>query len=86
MSEEQRIKEQCLQMAASEIEKLFTIIGDLGYVGYKISMCKLKGLSYNQCGAKLGVSRGKVQRYWRNCRLKGYDHDLRRIFNIPETV
>jgi hypothetical protein len=82
MSEEQRIKEQCLQMAGAEIEMLFTIIGDLGYIGYKISMCKLKGLSYSQCGAKLGVSRGKVQRYWRNCRRRGYDAHLKKIFNL----
>ena len=82
MSEEQRIKEQCLQMAAEELQMLFTIIGELGYVGYKISMCKLKGASYNQCKIGLGVSRGMVQRYWRNCRRKGYDTQLKKIFNL----
>ena len=82
MSEEQRIKEQCLRMAQAEMEMLFTIIGDLGYVGYKISMCKLKGSSYNQCKTKLGVSRSKVLRYWKNCRNKGYDVHLKRIFNL----
>jgi hypothetical protein len=82
MSEEQRIKEQCLQMAATEMEKLFTIIGDLGYPGYKIAMCRLKGYSYLQCAHKFGISKSLAQWYWNSCQKKGYDIDLKKIFNI----
>lgn len=82
MSEEQRIKEQCLRMAQTEMERLFTIIGNLGYVGYKISMCKLKGYSYLQCANKFGISKSLAQYHWENCKSKGYDSDLIRIFNI----
>lgn len=82
MSEAENIKEHCAKMAAAEVEVLFKIIGDLGYVGYKISMCKLKGSSYNQCKTKLGVSRALVQWHWKNCRRKGYDSHLKKIFNL----
>ncbi len=82
MSEAEQLKEQCLTMAATELELLFTIIGDLGFVGYKISLCKLKGYSYNQCRRKYGISRPQAQRHWKNCRKKGYDADLKRMFNL----
>lgn len=82
MSEAEQLKEQCLTMAATELELLFTIIGDLGFVGYKISLCKLKGYSYNQCRRKHGISRPQAQRHWKNCRNKGYDIHLKRMFNL----
>lgn len=82
MSEAEHIKEHCAKMAAAELELLLKIIGDLGYVGYKISLCKLKGSSYSQCKSKIGVSRAKVQRHWKTCRSMGYDIHLKRIFNL----
>jgi hypothetical protein len=83
MSEAQQIKQQCLIMAAAEIEQLLKIIGDLGYPGYKISLCKLKGLSYNQCARKYNISKSLAQWHWDKCRDKGYDIQLKKIFNLP---
>lgn len=83
MSEEQQLKEQCIRMAAADLEKLLSIIGDLGYLGYKICRCKLKGYSYNQCKGKLRVSRSLVQWHWKKCKRLGYDVELRRILNLP---
>lgn len=82
MSEAQLIKEQCLRMAAAELEQLMNIIGDLGYVGYKISLCRIRGFSYLQCGSKFGISKALAQWHWRNCRKKGYDIKLKQIFNM----
>lgn len=82
MSEAQQIKEQCLTMAAAELELLLKIIGDLGYIGYKISLCKVKGYSYAQCGRKFRVSKSLAQWHWNSCRNKGYDLHLKRIFNL----
>jgi hypothetical protein len=82
MSEEQRIKEQCIQMAVTEMEQLLNIIGDLGYKGYKICMCRLKGYSYLQCAQKFGVKKSRAQYYWETCKNKGYDIHLKRMFKI----
>lgn len=82
MSEEQRIKEACLRTAQADMELLFTIIGELGYTGYKIAMCKIKGNSYLQCAQKLGISKSLAQYHWENCKQKGYDSNLKKIFNI----
>jgi hypothetical protein len=82
MSEAQELKQQCLTMAAEDFGLLMVIIGDLGYPGYRIAICKLKGASYNQCRISLGVSRGTVQRRWKKCKKKGYDLHLKRMFNF----
>jgi hypothetical protein len=82
MSEEQRIKEKCIEMAAEDFRLLLTIIGDLGYPGYRIAICKLRGASYTKCCISLGVSRAMVQRYWKKCKIRGYDSELRRMFNF----
>jgi len=77
-------KEDIMKMAAEELQELFKIIGDLGYEGYKISMCKLKGNSYGKCAQKLGLDRSAAQRHFRKCIDKRYDIALKRIFSIPE--
>jgi hypothetical protein len=82
MSEAEQLKKQCLEMAATELELLMSIIGDLGFVGYKISLCKIKGYSYNQCRRKYGISRPQAQRHWKKCREKEYDIHLKRMFNL----
>lgn len=82
MSEDQQIKEKCISMAADDFSLLLTIIGELGYPGYRIAICKLRGASYNQCKISLGVSRQAVQRHWKKCREMGYDLHLKRIFNF----
>lgn len=82
MSEAEQLKKECLTMAATELEQLMNIIGDLGYPGYRVSLCRIKGGSYNQCRLRLGISRSKAQRHWKSCRKKGYDADLKRIFRL----
>lgn len=86
MSEAQQLKEQCLSMAVAELEQLMNIIGDLGYIGYKISLCRLKGSSYLQCAQKFNISKSLAQYYWNNCISKGYDQTLQKMFNIPKSV
>jgi hypothetical protein len=83
MSEAQLLKQQCLTMAAAELEQLLLIIGELGYVGYKISLCKIKGLSYTQCSRKFNISKSLAQFYWEKCQTKGYDIKLKNIFKLP---
>lgn len=75
-------KEDILQMAANEVELLFTIIGDLGYIGYKISMCKLHGNSYQQCATKFGISRSAARRYYEKCVEYRHDIALKQIFHF----
>lgn len=82
MSTEQEIKQQVMCMAVGEIEILLNIISDLGYVGYKISMCKIKGFSYMQCAQKFGIPKSTAQSYWEKCTQKAYDIALRKLFNI----
>lgn len=82
MSEAEQLKKECVAMAAAELQILMNIIGDLGYAGYRVSICRLKGGSYNQCRLRLGISRSKAQRHWKNCLKKGYHNDLKRIFKI----
>lgn len=82
MSEAEQLKKQCLAMAATELELLMNIVGELGYEGYKISLCKIKGHSYNQCRRKYGISRSQSQRIWKKCRKNGYDIHLKRMFNL----
>lgn len=82
MSEAEQIKILCLTKAAKDMEELFNIIGDLGYVGYKISMCKMKGYSYQQCANKLGISKALAQYHYEKCKEKLYDTALKRIFKL----
>ena len=82
MSEAQQLKEQCLTMAVAELEQLMNIIGDLGFTGYKISLCRIKGLSYGQCARNFRVSKSLAQWYWESCQKKGYDIQLKKIFKL----
>lgn len=82
MSEAQELKQQCLTMAVAELEQLLIIIGDLGYVGYKISLCRIKGFSYGQCARNFRIKKSVVQYHWENCRKKGYDISLKKMFNL----
>ena len=82
MSEAQELKQQCLTMAAAELELLMNIIGDLTFIGYKISLCRLKGYSYGQCARNYRISKSRAQWHWENCREKGHDVHLKRMFNL----
>jgi len=82
MSESEQIKRQVLGMAISEIEELLNIIGDLGYLGYKISLCKIKGNSYQQCANKFNIPKSTAQTYYEKCTEKAYDIALKRIFQL----
>ena len=75
-------KEHIARLAAAEIEELFSIVGDLGHVGYRISLCKLKGFSHQQCASKFGISKQAAQRSWEKCIEKRYDITLKRIFQL----
>jgi hypothetical protein len=80
MTEAEQLKILCLTQAAKDIERLLNIIGDLGYVGYKISLCKIKGYSHKQCARKFGISKSLAQWHWDNCRKKGYHIHLEKMF------
>lgn len=82
MSSEQEIKQKVMSMAVSEMETLLNIIGDLGYCGYKISMCKLRGNSYQACANKFGIDKSTAQRYYEKCIEKQYDITLKELFQI----
>lgn len=75
--------ENIAKLAVEQIEELFTIIGDLTYPGYKISLCKIKGLSHQQCANRFGLTKDQVYYFWDKCRKKSYDEALKRIFNLP---
>jgi hypothetical protein len=75
-------KEDIMKMAAGEVQLLLDIIGDLGYVGYKISMCKLYGNSYQQCANKFGIDKSAAQRHYEKCIEKQYDIALKKIFGL----
>jgi len=81
-NETEKIKQQMIGMAVTDMEKLFEIIGELGFIGYKISMCKIKGYSYKQCALKYGVSKSAAQRFWQKCIDKRYDIALKNLFQI----
>lgn len=82
MSEGEQIKILCLTQAAKEVEELMHIIGELGFVGYRISMCKIKGNSYQQCANKYGISKALAQYHYEKCKEKLYDIALKRIFKL----
>jgi hypothetical protein len=79
---DKNLKEQMMLMAVSDIELLFCIISDLSFEGYKISLCKLKGYSLQQCATKFGVSKSNAQYAWEKCQEKNYDVELKRLFMI----
>lgn len=79
-------KEEILRMATKDVEMIFIIVGSLGYVGYKVSMCKLKNYSYSQCAIKFGITKELACYYWRKCKKEGFDKELIRIFSIPQSV
>ncbi len=76
-------KEHIAKMAAADLEELLAIVGDLGYPAYRISLCKLKGQSHQQCANKFNISKSTAQSMWEKCMSKSYDIALRRIFNLP---
>jgi hypothetical protein len=75
-------KEELMRMATTEVEELLNIIGDLGYTGYKISMCKLSGYSYQQCANKFRISKQTARRLYAKCVENRYDIALKKIFQI----
>lgn len=75
-------KEELLRMAASEMEELLNIIGELGYTGYKISMCKLQGNSYQQCANKFRISKQTARRLFAKCVDNRHDIALKKIFQL----
>lgn len=78
----QNIKERAMEMPVAQIETLLNIIGDLGFLGYRVSMCKLKGGSYQQCANRMNISKRLAQFYFEKCRKNGYDISLMEIFNL----
>jgi hypothetical protein len=82
MSEAEQLKKECMAMAVAELEQLMNIIGDLGYRGYRVSICRLKGYSYGQCAQNLNISKSLAQWYWESCQKKGYDIVLKQIFKM----
>ena len=75
-------KDEIMKMATAEVELLFNIIGDLGYIGYKISMCKLKGYSHQQCANKFGISKQTARRLYAKCVENRHDIALKKLFQI----
>lgn len=75
-------KKHMMEMAVDELEELMRIIGDLGYIGYKISMCKLYGNSYQQCANKFKIPKSTAQWHWEKCTEKQYDIALKKIFRL----
>jgi hypothetical protein len=75
-------KEHLARMAAEELEELLQIIGDISYVGYKISLCKIYGNSYMQCAIRFGIDRETARRLWAKCVEKQHDKALIKIFGI----
>lgn len=71
-----------MRMPTSELEELLNIIGHLGYTGYKISMCKLQGYSYQQCANKFRISKQTARRLYEKCVENRYDIALKKIFQI----
>jgi hypothetical protein len=82
MSEAEQLKKECLTMAVAELELLMNIIGDLGFPGYRVSLCRLKGYSYGQCARNAKISKSLAQWYWETCQKRGYDVQLKQIFKL----
>lgn len=78
----EHIKQHMMRMAVEEVELLLSIIGDLGFDGYKICMCKLHGNSYQQCSNKFNIPKSSAQRYWEKCTQNEYDIALKKIFGL----
>lgn len=86
MSETQKTKEQLLQMAAGDLEQFLHIVGELGFKGYKVCLCRLHGKSLQQCAKKHGVSVMFVRWAWEKCQANGYDAVLKNLFHIESNV
>ena len=69
-------------MAVTDMELLLHIISDLSFTGYKISLCKLKGYSLQQCANKYGLTKEQARYSWNKCVEKKYDEDLKRLFSV----
>lgn len=69
-------------MAVAELEELLNIVGDLSFIGYKLSMCKLKGYSMQQCANKFGVTKETARYYFNKCVELQHDIALKKIFGI----
>lgn len=82
MSEAEQLKKQCMIMAVEQIEELLNIIGELGYIRYKIVLCKLKGNSLLQCAIKCRVTKRIAQKAWEKSTRNGYDIALKKIFQL----
>jgi len=71
-----------MQMAVADVELLMQIIGELGFIGYKVSLCKLKGYSLQQCANKYGLTKEQARYSWKKCEDLEYDKALARLFGI----
>lgn len=81
-AETESLKKDVMNMAVSDLELLFKVIGDLTFTGYKISLCRLRGYSYQQCATKFGISKREAQKYYERCLNMGHDEFLKKTFNL----
>lgn len=80
---DENIKHHVMTMAVNDLDAFLNIVSDLGHIGYKVSLCKLRGFSYLQCANKMGIGKPTAQFYFEKCKKKGYDVQLKKFFNIP---
>jgi hypothetical protein len=75
-------KEEIMKMAVDDVENLLIIVGDLTHLGYRISLCRLRGSSINQCAQKFKTTPDTVRYYFKKCGELHHTLTLKRIFNI----
>jgi len=80
--ESKELKQKLLMMAVSEVELLLTIIGELGFIGYKVVLFNLRGQSLQQCATKFKISKRTAQYIIKKSNEKGYSMDLKRILPV----
>lgn len=77
-------KEEMMKMAQADLEKWLQIIGDLGTLGYRVSLSRLHGFSLQQCALKHRTTKKIVRSCWAKCVRFGHDKELIRIFSIEK--
>jgi hypothetical protein len=73
-------KDQIMKMTAEDLGRVIEIIGELGTLGYRISLYRMQGNSLQQCAQKFSTTRETVRYYWGKCVEKEHDKTLTRIF------
>lgn len=73
-----------MKMKAEDLAAVLQIIGDLGILGYRVSLHRLSGNSWQQCAQKFGTTRKMVRYSYSKCVRLGHDKDLVRIFGIQK--